>query len=83
MHGFLNLFLTAAFLRQNLNAPFAQRLISESDARNFQFDDEGVTWEKQRVDLSQIKLMRQRNAISFGSCSFVEPIEDLQQFELL
>jgi hypothetical protein len=83
MHGFLNVFLAAAFLRQNLNAPFINRLMIESDANQFEFDDEGVSWNGNRVNLAQIGLTRERNAISFGSCSFVEPIEDLQQLGLL
>lgn len=83
MHGFLNVFLAAAFLRQNLNAPFINRVMTESDATRFEFDDDGATWNGQRVELRQIGLMRERNAVSFGSCSFVEPIEDLQQLGLL
>jgi hypothetical protein len=83
MHGFLNVFLAAAFLRRNLNAPFINRVMTESDASQFEFDDDGVTWNGNRVELAQIGLMRERNAISFGSCSFVEPIEDLQQLGLL
>jgi hypothetical protein len=83
MHGFLNLFMTAAFLRQNLNSTFLNKLMTETDAGSFSFDDEGAEWNKQRIDVQQIKLMRERNLISFGSCSFVEPIEDLQQLGLL
>ena len=83
MHGFLNVFLAAAFLRRNLNAPFINRVMTETDAGQFEFDDGGATWNGNRVELAQIGLMRERNAISFGSCSFVEPIEDLQQLGLL
>jgi hypothetical protein len=83
MHGFLNVFLAAAFLRQNLNAPFINRLTTEREASQFEFDDEGLSWNGNRVEVEQIRLMRERNAISFGSCSFIEPIEDLQQLGLL
>ena len=83
MHGFLNVFLAAAFLRQNLNAPFINRLTTERDASQFEFDDEGLSWSGNRVEIEQIRLMRERNAISFGSCSFIEPIEDLRQLGLL
>jgi hypothetical protein len=83
MHGFLNVFLAAAFLRQNLNSPFVNRLTTERDASQFEFDDEGVSWQGNRVELAQIRLMRERNAISFGSCSFSEPVEDLRQLGLL
>lgn len=83
MHGFLNVFLAASFLRQNLNSKFINQLMTESDASRFEFDDEAASWNGNRVDLAQIRLMRERNAVSFGSCSFVEPIEDLQRLGLL
>ena len=82
MHGFLNLFLAGAFLRQNLNAAFLNSLMTETSAGSFSFDDEGVSWKEQRVEIGQIKLMRERNIISFGSCSFTEPIEDLKELGL-
>ncbi len=78
MHGFLNLFLAAALLRQNLNNNNANKLMADGNAGNFGFDDEGATWNGNRIELPQLKLLRERNVISFGSCSFVEPIEDLQ-----
>lgn len=83
MHGFFNLFLTAAFLRQNLNNTFVHQLFQDSDPTNFKFDDEGAEWNGNRVDLARLRLTRERNAISFGSCSFVEPIEDLQELGFL
>ena len=83
MHGFLNVFLAAAFLRQNLNSPFANQIMTETDAKRFEFDDEAVNWNGNRVESAQIRLTRERNAVSFGSCSFVEPIEDLQRLGLL
>lgn len=83
MHGFINLFLAAAFMRQNLNSTFVHRLMADGNPDNFKFDDDGAAWNNNRVDLQQLKLMRQRNVISFGSCSFVEPIEDLEQLGLL
>lgn len=83
MHGFLNLFLSAAFLRQNLNNTFVHKLMADGDPKNFSFDDEGAEWLDNRVELPLLQLLRERNVISFGSCSFVEPIEDLQQLGLL
>ncbi|MDQ4122317.1 MAG: hypothetical protein M3209_12835 [Acidobacteriota bacterium] len=83
MHGFLNVFSAAAFLRQNLNAKFINQVMTETEVSRFEFDDEGIVWNGNRVDLAQIRLMRERNAISFGSCSFTEPIEDLRQLGLL
>ena len=78
MHGFLNLFLSAAFLRQSFNNSFVHKLMNETDAKDFRFEDDKILWQDHALDLNTIKLFRERNAISFGSCSFTEPIEDLQ-----
>ena len=83
MHGFLNLFLTVAFMRQNLNSDFSRKLLSDGEIANFEFDDAGVKWNDKRIETAHLKLARARNIISFGSCSFTEPIADLQQLELL
>ena len=48
------------------------------------FDDNGVLWRQEHfLNSLQIENVRIRGAISFGSCSFVEPIEDLQEIGLL
>ena len=78
MNGFLNLFLSACLLRQNLNTPAVHRLMSEADGTNFEFNDDELRWANQSISLNTIELTRRKNAISFGSCSFAEPIEDLQ-----
>jgi hypothetical protein len=82
MNGFLNLFLSACLLRQNLNTPAVHRLMNESDGGNFDFGDNDVRWANQSIPTNLIEIARQKNAVSFGSCSFVEPIEDLQQLGL-
>lgn len=82
MNGFLNLFLSACLLRQNLNTPAVHRLMSETDGENFEFNEDEVRWANQSISVNTIELTRQKNAVSFGSCSFVEPIEDLQRLGL-
>lgn len=77
MNGFLNLFLSACLLRQNLNTPAVHRLMSETDGKSFEFSDNDIRWANQNISTNTIALARQKNAISFGSCSFVEPVEDL------
>ncbi len=78
MHGFLNVFLSACYLRKNLNSNFVHQLMNEVDSGNFSFSDEGIMWNGHSLSNSEIATMRAKNAISFGSCSFLEPIEDLQ-----
>jgi len=72
MHGFLNVFLAAAMIDH------ADAILAETDADAFAFDDEAAWWRGHRA--STIELMETRKlATSFGSCSFEEPIADLQE----
>ncbi|HET7433626.1 MAG TPA: hypothetical protein VFN10_02820 [Thermoanaerobaculia bacterium] len=73
MHGFLNVFLAAALIDD------AEAVLAEEDASAFAFDDDGVTWRDQRVETEELRAMRRDFAISFGSCSFEEPIGDLKE----
>ena len=72
MHGFLNVFLAAAMVGD------AEAILRETDASAFTFDDDGANWRNRRVTLDELATMRQF-ATSFGSCSFEEPINDLQE----
>jgi hypothetical protein len=91
MHGFVNLFVAAAIARElvlhGYPDPEAQATITavldETDPNAFEWDDDGVTWREHRVDASELTVMRQQAARSFGSCSFEEPIADLRQMGLL
>ncbi len=82
MHGFFNLFLSACFLRQDLNNSFVHRLMNEFEGSNFEFGDEEIRWVDQSISANTVALVREKNAVSFGSCSFLEPIEDLQSLGL-
>ena len=82
MFGFLNLFLAAAFLRAGVDDDVAQQLLEERDHRAFRFDGEGVEWRGQRLGRDAVREGR-AFIISFGSCSFTEPIGDLQSLGLL
>ena len=73
MHGFLNVFLAAALPR------FATQILAEDNARAFAFDEGGVWWHDLRVTSEELARLRAEFAISFGSCSFEEPIADLKE----
>jgi hypothetical protein len=83
MHGFLNVFLSAAYLRQDVNNSFVHKLMNEMDTQNLVIGEEEISWDGHKLEADLLNLTRQRNAISFGSCSFSEPIEDLQHLNLL
>ncbi len=83
MHGFINVFLAGAFLRAGLEAELAVQLLEASSSSAFQFAADGVRWREHHLGLNEIAAARRDFAISFGSCSFTEPIDDLQLLHLL
>ena len=83
MHGFINLFLAASFLRAGMEGKLAVQLIEEQSQQAFHFDEDGVSWREDRLSVREIAAARQDFAISFGSCSFTEPIDDLRSLSLL
>jgi hypothetical protein len=83
MHGFLNVFLAATLIHCSEAECFALNLLSERSPKAVTFDDGGITWRDYRLTTAQISDTREQFAISFGSCSFTEPISDLQDLGLL
>jgi hypothetical protein len=83
MHGFLNLFLCAAFMYDGMGLEEAEVLLAEEDGTAFRFDESGVEWQGHRIAADGIAAARRGFAVSFGSCSFEEPVEDLQKLGLL
>jgi hypothetical protein len=83
MHGFLNVFLAAAFLRSGMETTSAVQLLQEQSPQAFHFDSDGIGWRRHRASRDEIAATRQSFALSFGSCSFTEPIDDLRSLQLL
>lgn len=83
MFGFLNLMLTVAFLRLGIDEGEALRVLEDEDATAFQADESWMSWRGRKVGLQELSEARRHGMASFGSCSFTEPIEDLQSLDLL
>lgn len=84
MHGFLNVFTAAAMARVNrLGADELHDIITETDPKSFIFTDTGLTWHEHFVPTARLSRVRESFAISVGTCSFTEPIEDLMEIGLL
>jgi hypothetical protein len=83
MLGFLNLFLAAAFLRAGMEEPEAAQVLEEESPLAFQFDASGVSWRKHRISQGALDGARRDLIVSFGSCSFTEPLEELEALNLL
>ncbi len=78
-HGFLNVFGAGILLR---TSEMARReliqLLADEDPASFAFDAEGFRWRRHRASTEQIRAARREAVLSFGSCSFDEPRDDLR-----
>lgn len=83
MFGFLNIFVAAAFARFGMGEPELVTLLEEDRVSAFEFSDVGLVWRDHSLALNQIADTRGAFATSFGSCSFREPVTDLDQLGLL
>ena len=84
MHGFLNVFAAAVFAAEHdLDRPAVRAILREENADNFRFLKDALAWRDLTVSLDDIQYGRETLALSFGSCSFEEPIDHLRDLELL
>lgn len=84
MHGFLNLFLMAGFAREGYRPTLLEDLMEEEFDEVFRFADQSVSWRNEyRLNAWQLEALRKKGIHSFGSCSFDEPIADLQKLGIL
>jgi hypothetical protein len=77
MYGFLNVFIAAALLYAGEGEDTALAALEERNPSAFAFTDDGIQWREKRIGVDQILASRSEFAISFGSCSFREPVEEL------
>jgi len=84
MHGFLNLAVAACLILAEVAGPEeARALLAESSPEAFRFREDGLEWRGRRLGLSEIAEARRRCFRSFGTCSFEEPVAELQEHRLL
>ena len=84
MHGFLNVFVAAALVaRGDVSDLELLAILEETDAAAFRVEGGAVAWRDRHVDAEDLAAARSGFARSFGSCSFAEPVQDLQQLGML
>jgi hypothetical protein len=84
MHGFLNIFGAAVLAAEHdLDRPDVQAILAEETADNFRFLKDAVAWRDLTASLDGVQHARDTLALSFGSCSFEEPVDHLRDLELL
>ena len=83
MHGFLNLFIAGIALQAGaLDAARIGEVVAEEDPRAFVVDPTHIGWQDVRVEAEAVAAARER-CVSFGSCSFYEPVDDLRELGIL
>ena len=77
MFGYLNVFVAAALMRSGLSDADAERVLNERDRSRFVITDETIGWKGHLLTANDLRRVRDGFAISFGSCSFREPVDEL------
>ncbi|MBI1764143.1 MAG: hypothetical protein HYR56_22175 [Acidobacteria bacterium] len=83
MHGFLNVFLAAAFAQSGMDVAQLIEVLEERSPTAFTFESGRVVWRDEELVRAHLINARHLAALAFGSCSFTEPVEDLQKLGLL
>ena len=78
MFGFVGVFLAAALLRAGHPADALAPLLVEGDPGAFALDDGAIGWRGRAADAATLAATRAGGLVSFGSCSFEEPVGDLR-----
>lgn len=84
MNGFLNFFLAVGFMKLAFKRSLIKELLLDEWSESFIFDNSGVLWRQEYfLSIAQLEDLRRHNVLSFGSCSFEEPVADLQEIGFL
>ncbi|MFN1835054.1 hypothetical protein AB2B38_007320 [Balneola sp. MJW-20] len=84
VHGFLNVFCTGILAyTQDITVEEATEILSDKNPDHFKFSKDSFSWKEFEAPILEVKLLRMLSLISFGSCSFTEPVEELRHLKLI
>lgn len=83
MHGFLNVLIASAFACDGADFKILNAVLDERTVDAFTFDDSGIGWQDRKIGNARIREMRERLFLSFGSCSFQEPVSESKALGIL
>jgi hypothetical protein len=78
MHGFVNFFVAAMAAREGSTESEVEEILNDRKRSNFTSGGEGLGWRERSFSWQSIQEMREKFAISFGSCSFEEPMQEMR-----
>jgi hypothetical protein len=83
-YGFLNVFGAALLcIQHELDEGQLRPILLEEDASRFTFTVADFAWKNYGIPADAIRKLRKDRVISFGSCSFDEPRDDLRHLGIL
>lgn len=77
MFGFLNALVAAVLARRGEPATVVTEALEEPRRDAFGLEDDALRWRDHLLPVTTIREARERFVISFGSCSFHEPVAEL------
>lgn len=93
MHGFLNVFTATAIAwgavrtGRGVSRFAIAACLADEERTNWHFDDDALTWiggeRPVRIEVETLRSLRSKFALSFGSCSFEEPVLEMHEIGLL
>lgn len=83
MYGFLNVLVAAALARRGATEEDLVAVLQSERGSDFRFDDDELRWRTVRLPRQELVESHATFALSFGSCSFEEPVLDLRRVALL
>lgn len=80
MQGFVNTFVAAILIgAKAIDEDTALELMAETNGSNFVLSDQHIGWKEHTVPVATAVEQRNRFALSYGSCSFDEPTQELAE----
>ena len=83
MHGFLNVFVAAALAHRGVSVREVERILAEESPKALEFTQTDVRCGEYSLTNQDLVSARNSFCLSFGSCSFIEPIDGLRALGLL
>ena len=83
MFGFLNVMVAASLARRGASVEDLVEVLESERGSDFRFADDEMRWRTLRLPLQELVESHATFALSFGSCSFEEPVLDLRRLALL
>ena len=78
MHGFINLLCATAILEEGGEVAESVHVLNEQDPAAWHMNSDAIRWHTRSFSIEQLRTVRETSLTSIGSCSFIEPMHDLE-----